>query len=283
VRADQGFTEVELQRGIEAVHFAVIEASKVRNASPSFDYATGQITTTVVLEDTASDSVLDNLRALAAQKLTDATRADIVNSITTSVSRSTRPVLGGREAYLEHLGGEILTTCTSGFGTKDSSGTRGISTAGHCSKTQSDDGFSLTFEAEYEDTHGDFQWHTGPKTLSDDFYSGSTTATEANERDVSAVGAPTVGQALCRNGKASYKDCQDVRKLNVCDSTACNLVQMEEHLSASGDSGGPVYYSNTAYGLHTGWVYDPFWPFDREVFSRADRIDDALDIDVATD
>lgn len=34
---------------------------------------------------------------------------------------------------------------------------------------------------------------------------------------------------------------------------------------------------------HRGKIYDPFWPFAREVFSRADRIDDALGIDIATD
>lgn len=44
-----------------------------------------------------------------------------------------------------------------------------------------------------------------------------------------------------------------------------------------------MYWGNTAYGLHQGWIYDPFWPFDREVFSRADRIDDALGIYIATD
>ena len=56
----------------------------------------------------------------------------------------------------------------------------------------------------------------------------------------------------------------------------CNLVQMGARLSADGDSGGPVYWGSTAYGLHQGWMWDPVWPFTRDVFSRADRIDDAL-------
>ena len=50
VRTNLGFSEVELQKGIEAVHYAVFEAPEVRDASTSFDFATGQITTTVVLE-----------------------------------------------------------------------------------------------------------------------------------------------------------------------------------------------------------------------------------------
>ena len=140
----------------------------------------------------------------------------------------------------------------------------------------------MDFEDEYEGTHGDFQWHTGPKTFSDDFYSGSDTETEVNERDVSAIGNPLVESAQCRNGWKSFKDCQYVRKVNVCMGSSCNLVEMEAHESESGDSGAPVFWLNTAYGIHAGWIYDP-WPFKREVYSRADRIDDALDIDVATD
>ncbi|MDY6911283.1 MAG: hypothetical protein SVM79_02860 [Chloroflexota bacterium] len=112
VRADPGFTEVELQRAIEAVHFAVLEAPEVRDASTSFDYATGQIKTNVVLESTASDSVLDDLGAIAAKNLIDATREDIINSITTSVVRSNSPVTGAMRATLSILGSEILCTCT---------------------------------------------------------------------------------------------------------------------------------------------------------------------------
>jgi streptogrisin C len=282
VRTDLGFTEVELERAIEKVHFAVLERPEVRDASTSHDFATGRIATSVVLEDTASDSVLDDLRVVATKGLSDATRANILDSITISVVRSNRRVTGGVESSSEHLGGEALSTCTSGFGTRTSSGVRGISTAGHCNNSQSDDGYSLTYRAGYVGTHGDFQWHTGPQAERDDFYSGSSSSTEVNRRDVSSVGSPVVGQSLCRNGKTSHKDCQEVRRLNVCNGNACNLVEMGEHLSAGGDSGGSVFWGLTAYGLHQGFIYDPFWPFDREVFSRADRIDNALGIFIAT-
>jgi hypothetical protein len=114
VRTDMGFTEMEFARGIEAAHFAVLERSEVRDASTSNDFTTGTITTTVVLEDTASDSVLDELRAVAEQSLIDATRENILDSITILVVRSTRPVIGGVESNTEHLGGEELSTCTLG-------------------------------------------------------------------------------------------------------------------------------------------------------------------------
>ncbi len=106
VHTGLGFGEVELQRAIEAVHYAVLEAPEVRDASTSFDSATGQIRTTVVLESTASDSVLVDLRAVAAKNLIDATRTDILNSITASVVRSDREDIGGDDSNTENPGGQ---------------------------------------------------------------------------------------------------------------------------------------------------------------------------------
>lgn len=282
VRTDLGFTELKLERAIEAVHFAVLETPEVKDASTTFDFETAQITTTVVLESTASDPVLDDLRAVATQNVTDAGGAGILDSITISVVRSTGPVLGGNTSNSLHLGGEDITGCTSGFGTKTSSGSRGISTAGHCSNSQTDDGAGLTYKGGHEGTHGDFQWHTGPKAEVDDFYSGNASSTEVNRRDVSSVGSPVVGQSLCQNGVTTHKSCKEVRKLNVCYGKACNLVQFGNRTVQGGDSGGPVFLGNTAYGLIYGWHYDPFWPYDRDLFSRADRIDNALGIFIAT-
>ena len=282
VRPSLGFNELDLQAAIEAAHFAVLGTPGVSDALTTYDFGSGQIVITVVLDDAVPSSMVDDLRLIAERSLSDATGAGIVDYITVSVARSITPVVGGDESSSEHLGGEALSTCTSGFGTKTSSGVRGIATAGHCGNSQSDDGFALTFKDDYEGTHGDFQWHTGPKPERDDFYSGNSSSTEVNRRDVSSVGSPVVGQSLCRNGKTSHKDCQEVRKLNVCSGSVCNLVEMGAHLSAGGDSGGPVFWGNTAYGIHKGYVYDPFWPFDREVFSRADRIDNALGVFIAT-
>lgn len=282
VRPNLGFNELDLRAAIEAAHFAVLGTAGVSNALTTHDLATGQIAITVVLEDAAPQSVIDGLRPVALRSIADSAGADILNHIMVSVTRSASKVVGGTESNSEHLGGEALSTCTSGFGTETSSGVRGIATAGHCGNSQSDDGFALTFKDDYEGTHGDFQWHTGPKPERDDSYSGNSSSTEVNLRDVSSVGSPVVGQSLCRNGKTSHKDCQEVRKLNVCSGSVCNLVEMGAHLSAGGDSGAPVFWGNTAYGIHRGWIYDPFWPFDREVFSRADRIDNAFGIFIAT-
>ena len=95
VRTDLGFSEAELEEAIPAVHYAVLKASGVLDASTSFDSAKGQIRTIVVLESTASDSRLDDLRTIATKRLIDVTRPDILDSITISVVRSKGPISGG--------------------------------------------------------------------------------------------------------------------------------------------------------------------------------------------
>ena len=46
-----------------------------------------------MLENTAPDSVLDDLLAIAERRLIEVTRPDILDSISISVTRSTRPVI----------------------------------------------------------------------------------------------------------------------------------------------------------------------------------------------
>lgn len=278
VRTDLGFTEVELETAIATVHYAVFDRTEVRDASTTFDFETREIRTVVVLDSGVADSMIDDLGAAAIEDLIEAGRGGILDSVAVSVVRSNHSTIGGVDSSTEHLGGESLSSCTSGFVIRDAGNVRNVATAGHCpppNGTQSDDGVSLPLQATHEGTHGDFQRHTGSQARPDDFYAGTASVTEVNRRDVAAIGAPVVGQTLCKNGKTNHQQCQKVRKLNVCASVYCNLVQMEARLAASGDSGGPVFWGNTAYGLHHGWHFDLF-PFDRDLFSRADRIDNAF-------
>jgi hypothetical protein len=138
----------------------------------------------------------------------------------------------------------------------------------------------LTFKGDYEGFWGDFQWHAGPQTNPDDFYAGGTTTTETDLRDVSAIGTAVVGQALCRNGAFSHKDCKDVWKTNVCADNLCHLIEMDGANSTFGDSGGPVYWTHTAYGLHVGRIPDPA-PATYEVFSEVTRLPTVLAVEVA--
>ena len=109
VRTGLGFTEEELQRAIPAVHYAVLRSPGVRNASTSFDSSTAQIRTVVALELTASPSVLNDLQAIATQRLIDETSPDITDSITVSVVRSYFGIVGGVDSIAESLGVKVPT------------------------------------------------------------------------------------------------------------------------------------------------------------------------------
>lgn len=109
VRTNASIIEIELQKAIPAVHYAVFRYPGVRNASTSFESSTSQIRTVVVLELTASPFILDDLREIATQSLMDETRPDILDTISVSVVRSPFPVLGGLDSATESLFGGVIT------------------------------------------------------------------------------------------------------------------------------------------------------------------------------
>lgn len=287
VRTGARLTERDLETAMEAVCYSVFDNPDVLDATAVYEPQTATIVTRALLADTAdADALLARLRAGAADRLSAEAGKDVSAAIKISVLRSDAPALSGDAAGVSrHKGGEVWSTCTSGFGTRRSSstsGTRGIASAGHCPNPQYDDGSNLTLKGEHEGTHGDFEGRRGPKVHNDNFFAGGGGQTETDSRDVSAKGNAVVNQTLCRNGKTTHKKCQEVRKTPVCAGGECNLVQMGENLTEGGDSGGPVYFDRTAYGIHKGWMTDPFWPFKREIFSKATRIDNALGVYIAT-
>jgi streptogrisin C len=284
VLADAAVNESDLEAMIEAAHFAVLGHDAVADASTVFDTDAEELTTTVALERSADDQVVDELSDVATAAINEAGLRHLLEAVDVVVLVSEAGELGGLDAGNQHLGGELLNGigCTSGFVViQDGTGTLGVSTAAHCGNNgATDDGIALTFRGEHFGNNGDVQWHTGPQPRPSDFYAGDANNTEVNRRTVTELGAPVVGQSLCKNGRTNHRQCQEVRRLHVCRENACNMVQMGARLAAPGDSGGPIYWNTTAYGLHSGWQHDP-WPFDRDYFSRADRLPNALGVHIA--
>jgi hypothetical protein len=108
VRPDFGFTEAELEKAIAAVHYAVLEAANVRDATTSFDFDTRQIRSVVALENGVADAAVAELRAAATKSLVDSGLGGILDSVVVSVVRSSLPALGGRVDNTAHIGGEGL-------------------------------------------------------------------------------------------------------------------------------------------------------------------------------
>ena len=289
---NMGYTEQEIQNATMAAHYSVYRTKGVLGAGSSFDHDTMQIDIIAQTGGAPTDPTSDSLRVAAEDAVRDATSQGLIDMMSVSVS-----VVGHQVTFIDsdskHMGGEILKhhqddiQCTSGFGVIDSSGTRGVATAGHCEDEDGDedlydDGDELDHEDEHIGDYGDFQWHTGPDTMGNDFYAGSSTEVEVTQRPIERVETPMENQWLCRNGARSHKDCQQVHKVSVCADDVCNLAQFDRVRSVGGDSGGPVYLGRGAFGFHQGSRFD--FPRRRDVWSRADYIDEALPgLSIATD
>jgi hypothetical protein len=149
-------------------------------------------------------------------------------------------------------GGLAISTCTTGFTVRNSAGTRGVSTAGHCGNSQSLSGYALTFRGEAYSGSYDVQWHnasghTYPNTIKVSTSTRSITATRSRT-------SQTVGSQVCKQGKTTGYTCGTIATISYCASGACTWVQVSgngTNLSEGGDSGGPWFSGNTAYGSHT--------------------------------
>jgi hypothetical protein len=178
-------------------------------------------------------------------------------------SASARAVLGEGDASVVEVddlpkeeiamyGGLPISTCTTGFTVRNSAGTRGVSTAGHCGNSQTLSGYALTFRGEAYSGSYDVQWHnasghTYPNTIK--VGSGTRSITGTRSRT-----SQTVGSQVCKQGKTTGYTCGTISTISYCASGACTWVRVAGNgvnLSEGGDSGGPWFSGNTAYGSHT--------------------------------
>jgi len=180
-------------------------------------------------------------------------------------------------------GGLPLSTCTSGFSVKEGI-TKGITTAGHCSNTQSYNGNSLTFESEKETGSYDIQWHTAPGyTVTNKIRTSSGGST----RDITATksrSSQAIGNYVCKYGKTSHYTCGYISSKNFMYQGQATYIRADntagyDDLSSGGDSGGPWFLSNTAYGTHVGSPGDD--PNDA-VYMAVNYVESGLGVSVMT-
>lgn len=158
-------------------------------------------------------------------------------------------------------GGLSLSGGTSGFAVKDSEGRKGITTAGHCSNSQSYNGTSLTFKSEILQGSYDIQWHGASgftvKNKIKWWSDGSTRdITSTKHRNYQAI-----GEYVCKYGMVTNYTCGYISDKNYCPTYVPNcgatFIRVDNtagynDLSSGGDSGGPWFLVNTAYGTHSG-------------------------------
>jgi hypothetical protein len=143
-RTETRFTKREISAALRAAYFKVYNSAEVQDATASFNSATSQIEIVVnVGTDSPDPAAMEELVRKAREGVSESGGPALLDVIGVTV-QGVNHELGGEEDNSEHYGGEKLRTCTSGFTVVDDSGDRGISTAGHCNDSQTDDGDTLT-------------------------------------------------------------------------------------------------------------------------------------------
>lgn len=161
-------------------------------------------------------------------------------------------------------GGDPGYTCTGGFIVryKDSFGEIGISTAAHCGNYQTFQGLALPFRYESFYDSADVQWHSacGYTDVNNEFNSGLGYRACVGTR---SRGDQTVGTYVCKWGTTTGRTCGYIQSRHAepsyvpsSDDTFVRVNGYGAILSAPGDSGGPWFLENIAYGINSGSYSD---------------------------
>jgi hypothetical protein len=161
-------------------------------------------------------------------------------------------------------GGLTLSNgCTSGFSVqKINSSTEGVTTAGHCTNAATYAGVALTFIDDQHVDRVDAQWYTTPGGLTDpniirDDQNGSTRAITSRRTRSEMM----VGDHVCHYGMTSHYGCGDIDDVSYgtesCvlgssppDNTYIYVNNTGGDIGEDGDSGGPWFLNNRAWGTH---------------------------------
>jgi hypothetical protein len=162
-------------------------------------------------------------------------------------------------------GANVSSGCTTGFVVQNGAGTQGVTTAAHCDNTQTyqefgGESYAITYEAGRLDADHDVQWHTTTHTEYPEFYADLTTSarTLTGRRYRSST---AVGNTVCHRGNGTGYSCGSVASTThqptyagACGSQTCNAVYIRvsgaDLLCYGGDSGGPWFNGQTAFGVH---------------------------------
>lgn len=260
LRGDLGMSEKDISRSVDLIFESLLQT-----------YGS-KLSVTVVPRPGDQEIVVEYAQSESAR-----TSAD---SIEESMLSATKAIeLGGfalrAEAVSEGVKEEILLHgarvlaggCTGGFPVKHKYGPElGIFTAGHCPGTGSYDGVADAFYAPVNYSlstttgsgGGDFRWNHSKYGLSGQTFVGHGKPL----RVFNSHANPAVGQTICKYGKTTDYGCSIVAECGAVGSAPVHdtgqtypvggLCRTQQQITAGGDSGGPWFYGNTAYGIHHG-------------------------------
>ncbi len=167
-----------------------------------------------------------------------------------------------------------LTTvpCTAGFSVIHSDGRKGIVTAAHCNTAISFNGTALNYVQGFLGGNHDVQWHEAPGfTMRGLMRVQLVPNISRHVRSTRIRDVQVVGEYVCRYGRITHFACGDIQSKHVqpvtvgganhvgCEDTPCqfsatfiSVNRTHGMESIEGDSGGPWFSGNTAYGIQRG-------------------------------
>ena len=130
----------------------------------------------------------------------------------------------------------------------------GLSTAGHCPSPSTYTNVQLTREAKAESLNADVAWYDNPVVSWDaTFWIGASPNVPVYGRRYR--NDMFINDQICRYGKNSGATCGYVTSKSYCPSYIPNCAYSFGVLtpaSQPGDSGGPIFFGNAAYGILSG-------------------------------
>jgi hypothetical protein len=148
--------------------------------------------------------------------------------------------------------------CTIGFSVlQPSTGTKGIATAAHCPNAMSFNGQSLTLKGELQSGSNDSQWHTTPNYTPINFVEDGVGGRSITSQTIWSN--QPINGTVCKYGRTTGRTCGYIIQKDISLSyvTGSNATFIRVHNAgvneaAGGDSGGPVFFGNSAYGILSG-------------------------------
>jgi hypothetical protein len=104
---------------------------------------------------------------------------------------------------------------------------------------------------------------------------------------ITSYSSVIVGQTICKYGQATGYGCGEVEEKEadahwVPNQTGryISLKRCDTDLSTGGDSGGPVFYNLSAFGIVSGWQFGGLLCNDELVFASVSYVQSGLNVTV---
>ena len=195
------------------------------------------------------------------------------------------PMIGGPTVGI--YAGLYASTCTLGWTVrKNNTTTDGITTAAHCPNTQTYLNTALPFQAAANGS-ADTQWHTTPGFTDEPRFKANSAGESRVVTSITPYLSVIVGQTICKYGQATGYGCGEVEEKEadahwVPDQTGryISLKRCNTDLSTEADSGGPVFFNLSAFGIVSGWQFGGLLCKDELVFASVSYMQSDLNVTV---